>query len=265
MADLGSAAELGLNTGLNLLSFGYGRKKAKSAAKAQAIANAQAQGKISEGYDSAVNQQRQSGNVLSQYLSGAREELQPYADFGKQGLNQLNYYTSSPDKLDALVKADPGYQFRLKEGQKALDRGAAASGMSLSGAQQKALGQYNQDYATNAFNDAYGRLMQRVGIGSQMGGQLYQSRAGEGQALAGIEQDIGQLGIDKANALANLILGRGDVEANKHRALSDLAMGASQNQMKVFGDYFGGKEDKGGSSGFTGGLPLNLLAAFLGG
>ena len=57
-----------------------------------------------------------------------------------------------------------------------------------------------------------------------------------------------------------VILGRGDVEANKHRALSDLAMGASQNQMKIFGDYFGGKEDNGGSSGL-----LNLLAAFLGG
>lgn len=257
----GNMLEAGLSTGLNLISFGYGRNKAKSAAKAQAIANAQAQSRLGEGYDAATAAQRQSGNVLSDYLAGARKELQPYADFGAQGLNQLNYYMSSPEKTDALLKADPGYQFRLKEGQKALNRGAAAGGMSLSGAQQKALGQYNQDYATQAFDDAYNRLMQRVGMGAGMGQQLYQSRAGEGQALAGIEQNIGNLELDKANALANLILGRGDISASEKRALSDLATGAAQNQMEIVGNYFGGNE---GGTGGGSSASLNSIMAMLG-
>lgn len=265
MADKGSSVQLGLNTALNLATFGYGRKKAKSAEKAQQYANLMAQKELGKGYSSAINQQRESGNVLSQYLSGAREELQPYADYGREGLNQMNHYMSSPDRLDALIKADPGYQFRLKEGQKALDRGAAAGGMSLSGAQQKALGQYNQGFASQEFNAAYNRLMDRVGLGANTGQQLYQSRAGEGQALAGIEQNIGQLNLDQANALANLILGRGDIAASSKRALSDLASGAAQNQYQILGDYFGTNQS-GGGGGVAGGKDITqLLAAFFGG
>lgn len=58
--------------------------------------------------------------------------------------------------LNDFVK-DPGYEFRLAEGEKALNRQAAGAGSMFSGATLKALNRYNQDYATNEFTNAYNR------------------------------------------------------------------------------------------------------------
>jgi hypothetical protein len=52
---------------------------------------------------------------------------------------------------------DPGYLFRLQEGQKALDRSAAASGNLFSGGTLKASQRYNQDFASNEYGNAYNR------------------------------------------------------------------------------------------------------------
>lgn len=53
--------------------------------------------------------------------------------------------------------ADPGYQFRLDEGTKGIDRSAAARGGYDSGATLKALARYNQDYASSEFSNASNR------------------------------------------------------------------------------------------------------------
>lgn len=52
---------------------------------------------------------------------------------------------------------DPGYEFRLAEGEKGIDRASAARGGYDSGSTLKALARYNQDYASNEFDAAYGR------------------------------------------------------------------------------------------------------------
>jgi hypothetical protein len=52
---------------------------------------------------------------------------------------------------------EPGYQFGLSEGQKAIDRAAAANGRYDSGATLKALSRYGNDYAGTKFNEAFGR------------------------------------------------------------------------------------------------------------
>lgn len=56
-------------------------------------------------------------------------------------------------------KKSEGYEFRLDEGQKALERSAAARSGVLSGAQIKATERFGQDYATNE----YGTYMDRLG------------------------------------------------------------------------------------------------------
>lgn len=60
---------------------------------------------------------------------------------------------------------DPGYQFRLKEGENALNSGWAAKGMLRSGAAAKAFQEYGQNYASNEFGNAYNRLSALAGIG----------------------------------------------------------------------------------------------------
>jgi len=52
---------------------------------------------------------------------------------------------------------DPGYQFRMDEGNKGINRASAARGGYDSGATLKALTKYNQDYASNEFGNAYNR------------------------------------------------------------------------------------------------------------
>jgi len=54
-------------------------------------------------------------------------------------------------------KADPGYQFRLNEGNKAIDRGASAKGNYFSGSTMKDLLRYGQDYSSNEFSNAFNR------------------------------------------------------------------------------------------------------------
>ncbi len=52
---------------------------------------------------------------------------------------------------------DPGYQFRLKEGEQALERSAAARGTLLTGGTAKDLQKYGQDMASQEYDKQYGR------------------------------------------------------------------------------------------------------------
>ena len=73
--------------------------------------------------------------------------------------------TDANGKFGSLLKkygiedfqADPGYAFRQAEGQKGIERSAAARGGLFSGAAGKALARYNQDFASNEFNTAASR------------------------------------------------------------------------------------------------------------
>jgi len=57
----------------------------------------------------------------------------------------------------ADFQADPGYAFRLSEGQKALDRSAAARGGLISGAALKAATRYGQDMGSQEYTNAFNR------------------------------------------------------------------------------------------------------------
>lgn len=54
-------------------------------------------------------------------------------------------------------REDPGYQFRLDQGQKALERGAAARGQYYDPSTMKALAEHNAGMADQTYNDAYNR------------------------------------------------------------------------------------------------------------
>ena len=76
------------------------------------------------------------------------------------------------------MMADPGYQFRLSEGLKALDRQAAARGGLISGAALKGAQRYGQDYASGEYQNAYNRALTE-----------YQSRVAQSQLGYGREMD----------------------------------------------------------------------------
>lgn len=55
---------------------------------------------------------------------------------------------------------DPGYQFRLQQGQQALQNSAAARGGLLTGGTAKALTDYNQNAASGEYGNVYNRALQ---------------------------------------------------------------------------------------------------------
>jgi hypothetical protein len=79
---------------------------------------------------------------------------------------QFEFDKYTPEKFsytgEDLFK-DPSYQFRLQQGQKALDRQGAAAGRFLSGAQLQASSDYNQGAASQEFQSAYQRALGTFG------------------------------------------------------------------------------------------------------
>lgn len=86
------------------------------------------------------------------------ELSKPYREAGELALNRLiplaTEYT--PFGMEQF-QADPGYGFRLSEGQKALERSAAARGNLLSGGTGKALTRYGQEMGSQEYMNAFNR------------------------------------------------------------------------------------------------------------
>lgn len=68
-------------------------------------------------------------------------------------------YNFTAPSGQALLSQDPGYQWRLEQGRKALEAGAASKGGLLSGGTQKALVNYGQNLASQEYSNAYGRAL----------------------------------------------------------------------------------------------------------
>jgi hypothetical protein len=130
-----------------------------------------------------------------------RQDLMPYMQAGYTALNQLapmaaNYQSFGMDQY----QQDPGYQFRLSEGQRALGRQAAARGGAVSGTSLKAMQDYAQNSASNEYQNAFNRYQTER-----------QARLSPLQSLAGVGQtttaNLGQTGAANAANVGNLMTG----------------------------------------------------------
>ena len=120
---------------------------------------------------------------------------------------------------------DPGYQFRMDEGQRGLEASAAARGGVLSGGALKALERYRQGEASQEYGKAYdrfnndltgryNRLAGLAGTGQQATNSGIQAgqdmTRANGQARNGIADAYGSAG----NATASMYAGVGNTIAN---------------------------------------------------
>ena len=100
------------------------------------------------------------------------EDVARRKPFYEAGVNALPGYVSGIAPGGELVRgftqadyqADPGYAFRLAEGQKALDRQAAARGGLISGGALKAAQRYGQEMGSQEFGRAYERFRDTQGL-----------------------------------------------------------------------------------------------------
>lgn len=134
-----------------------------------------------------------------------QENVQRQQPFLEAGVGALNKLTAAADYkpfgMDQF-KADPGYAFRLGEGQKALERSAAARGGLISGGALKAATRYGQDMGSQEYTNAFNR---------------YQA---ERQAMLGPLQSLAGVGQTTANTLgsAGASYGAGAGEAYQNAA-----------------------------------------------
>jgi hypothetical protein len=127
-------------------------------------------------------------------------------------------------------QADPGYQFRLSEGLKGLDRTAAARGGLISGQALKAASAFSGQQASDEYQNAYNRYnANRAAILNPL-----QSLAGAGQtqsnALATQSQNY-------ANSAGDAMMQAGNAKASGYIGTAN-AWGKSINALgKQVGDY----------------------------
>lgn len=99
----------------------------------------------------------QATNALNAQKAQARKDLAPWMDPAF-----LQNYAGAVDAGPGEFTESPGYQFTLGEGQKAIERSAAARGMSQSPATQKALAQYATDLASKEYDSFLNRYYQSL-------------------------------------------------------------------------------------------------------
>ena len=126
------------------------------------------------------------GAETAKATSTARGDLEPWRKAGTDALGQLQTKISAgPGEFEA----SPGYQFRLGEGQKAIERGAAARGGALSGAAVKAGMRYGQDFATKDYDNFLRRYYESMAPLERMSGQGMEAARGMGQfSMTGANQ-----------------------------------------------------------------------------
>ena len=139
-------------------------------------------------------------------------ELQaPFRDVGVRALPELEAASRYTPFGMSEFQADPGYGFRLAEGQKALDRQAAARGGLISGGALKAAQRYGQEMGsqeyTNAFNRYQTERQARLNPLQSLAGMAQTSTGQLGQAGQTMATNVGEAGAQAAQARASGYMG----------------------------------------------------------
>ena len=158
-------------------------------------------------------------------------ELQaPFRDVGVRALPELEAASKYTPFGMNQFNADPGYAFRLSEGQKALDRQAAARGGLISGGALKAAQRYGQEMGSQEYSNAFNRYQTERN-----------ARLNPLQSLAGMSQtstnQLGAAGQNYANAAGQAIGAGAQARASGYMGVANAASGGlgqyinySQNQ-----------------------------------
>lgn len=173
--------------------------------------------------DAEANAQKISQDQYNQ----TRADQAPYRDAGYTALGQLTAGTAPGGQYSKTFSGlgdlsdDPGYQFRMDQGMRGVDAGAAARGGVLSGAALKEEQRYGQDYASGEYNNAFNRYTtQQTNSFNRLA-----SVAGLGQTAANQTQAAGQA---NATAQTDAVIGSANANAAGMGAVSSsLTSGAN--------------------------------------
>ena len=154
-----------------------------------------------------------------------QEQQKPWLQAGTGAVNRLAAGLAQGGEFATPFtqtnwQQDPGYAFRLSEGQKALERSAAARAGLQSGSALKAAARYGQDMGSQEYQNAFNRYYTER---QQMLSPL-QSLAGVGQTAAGslgaagqnYASNVGNLGVQQGYTTGNALLAGAQVRQSQY-------------------------------------------------
>lgn len=144
--------------------------------------------------------------------------------------NAANYGAGMKPFDASTMYNDPGYQFRLGEGLKALDRTAASRGGLLSGGAIKAGERYAQDYATNEYTNAFNRYWNER---NQLLNPL-QSLTGAAQTTA---NNLGTAGANYATNAGSNMMAAANARASGYVGGANALTGALSGAVNSYNQY----------------------------
>lgn len=143
---------------------------------------------------------REASALSNEQFQQTRQDQMPWLRAGERALGKLESAVDyTPFAYDEFTR-DPGYAFRLKEGQKALDAQAASRGGLISGNALRAAVGFGQEMGSQEYTNAFNRYQQERAARLQP----LQSLAGVGQTTAA---NLGAAGAANANTMGNYLTG----------------------------------------------------------
>jgi hypothetical protein len=174
---------------------------------------------------------KKAAQVQKDALAAQTELAKPYVEAGKNAMVEYQKLAPYKDFGMAEFQADPGYNFRMAEGMKALERSAAARGLLQSGGTLKGIQQYGQNLASSEYENAFSRyLTQRE---ARMDPYRYLTGIGQ-SAAAGQAANVGSTGA----ALAEIAAQRGNVQAAQAAGTAGMIGNAFSSIGQGVGSYY---------------------------
>lgn len=136
-----------------------------------------------------------------------RKDNEPWRQTGESALGHL-----AQNDFMKNWQTDPGYQFRIDQGNRAINAAASARGMANSGRALKELTEYGSNLASNEYNNAYNRQYNRLsalagygqGANNQNGGAATNYANAYGQNVTGAANAYGASQMASAQNTQNL-------------------------------------------------------------
>ena len=198
----------------------------------------------SKSADKAAKQQKKAAKIAAAQQKAALErQIGLQEPFRQVGVNALAQYPKAAEYTPfgmPQFQADPGYNFRMAEGMKALERSAAARGLLQSGGTLKGIQQYGQNIASDEYQNAFNRyLLEQTKMREERLAPL-EYQIGLGQAAAsGQAANVGTT----AGQTSALTLGLGELAAQRGNVQAAQYMGgagAIGNALSSIGQGIGG-------------------------
>jgi hypothetical protein len=181
--------------------------------------------------DAQVRSTEEASRIQREMFDRQVQLQEPFRQGGLAGQNRLlellgiggdaqagDYGRDARDFSMNDFEVDPGYGFRLAEGNKALERSAAARGMVMSGSMLKGAQRFGQDMASNEYQNAYNRF--QTNRSSRLNPLMGLAGAGQGatNVLSGaagqLGQNLGENAMGAGNARASGYIGSANAYTN---------------------------------------------------